>query len=140
MASKAGIKQAVPFFWVTDMARSLRFYVDGLGCVMKNQWTPRGTIEWCWLDLGGASLMLQEYREGRRPEGALGLGLSICFTCADALAYYRELSGRGIAATEPFVGNNMWVTDVTDPDGYRLFFESETDVAEETKLSELVGK
>jgi hypothetical protein len=30
----------------------------------------------------------------------------------------------------------MWVTSLTDPDGYRLFFESDTDVPEETKLSE----
>lgn len=44
---------------------------------------------------------------------------------------------RGIEASEPQVGNNMWVTGLTDPDGYRLFFESATDVPEETKLSEL---
>ena len=30
------------------------------------------------------------------------------------------------------VGNGMWVTEVTDPDGYNLSFQSATDVAEET--------
>jgi hypothetical protein len=30
----------------------------------------------------------------------------------------------------------MWVTGVTDPDGYRLFFESPTDAAEETRLAD----
>ena len=39
-------------------------------------------------------------------------------------------------ASEPFVGNNMWVTGLTDPDGYKLYFESPTDVPEETKYSE----
>ena len=34
----------------------------------------------------------------------------------------------------------MWVTELQDPDGYRLLFESATDVAEETKLSELPGR
>jgi hypothetical protein len=32
----------------------------------------------------------------------------------------------------PFVGNDLWVTSLTDPDGYRLEFESPTDVPEET--------
>jgi lactoylglutathione lyase len=30
----------------------------------------------------------------------------------------------------------MWVTSVSDPDGYRIEFESYTDVPEETVLSE----
>jgi hypothetical protein len=130
------VTQAVPFFGVTNMERSLRFYLDGLGFVMKNKWTPRGTIEWCWLDLGAASIMLQEFREGRQPEGTLGAGMSICFTCADAVAYYRDLLARGVTASEPFVGNQMWVTEVTDPDGYKLFFESPTDAPEEMSLSQ----
>jgi hypothetical protein len=37
---------------------------------------------------------------------------------------------------EPFVGNHMWVVSFTDPDGYRLDFESQTDVPEETKYSD----
>jgi lactoylglutathione lyase len=34
------------------------------------------------------------------------------------------------------VGNKLWVTTVTDPDGYKLFFNSPTDVPEETLYSE----
>jgi len=30
----------------------------------------------------------------------------------------------------------MWVTSVSDPDGYRIEFESYTDVPEETVLSD----
>ena len=60
----------------------------------------------------------------------------IHFLCRDALAVYRDLRARGIAAKRPFVGNAMWVVSVTDPDGYRLDFESSTDVPEETVLSE----
>ena len=30
----------------------------------------------------------------------------------------------------------MWVTSLADPDGYRLEFESLTDVAEDTQLAE----
>jgi hypothetical protein len=33
----------------------------------------------------------------------------------------------------------MWVTSVSDPDGYELYFESPTDVPEETVLSDQEG-
>ena len=55
--------------------------------------------------------------------------------CADALAIYHDLKSRGINASRPFVGNGLWVTSVSDPDGYRLEFESPTDVEEETVYS-----
>ena len=133
------VKQAVPFFNVTDIEASLRFYVNGLGFVLTNQWVPEGRVRWCWLQLGEAALMLQEYwRDGHRagaPVGPLGQGVSICFMCADALAIYHDLTARGISATRPFVGNGLWVTSVKDPDGYRLDFESPTEVPEETVYS-----
>jgi catechol 2,3-dioxygenase-like lactoylglutathione lyase family enzyme len=133
----ANLKQVVPFLGVTDMERSIRFYIDGLGFTMKHQWVPEGKLRWCWLTRGGASVMLQEYLEGRRPEGVLGQGMSLCFQCEDAVALYREFRSRSIDAREPFVGNAMWVTVLSDPDGYKLDFESVTDVPEDTKLSEV---
>jgi lactoylglutathione lyase len=136
------VRQAVPFFMVTDIEASLRFYVDGLGFAITNEWRPekaRGRIQWCWLQLGHAALMLQEYwkdgRPGGAPEGPLGQGVSVCFMCADAIAIYHDLVSRGIAAKRPFVGNSLWVTPVQDPDGYHLYFESATDAPEETVYS-----
>ena len=130
------VKQAVPFFMVTNIDASLRFYVDGLGFTLKNAWRPRGTIEWCLLELDDVALMLQEYREGRRPDGPLGQGVSICFMCADAIKIYKDLVARGVDAKRPFVGNGLWVTSVADPDGHRIDFESPTDATEETEYSE----
>ena len=70
------VKQAVPFFGVIHMESSLRFYVDGLGFKMKNYWIPDrsedhpdGKIRWCWLELGEAAIMLQEFRPGDSAEG-----------------------------------------------------------------------
>lgn len=138
-AVSPNVKQAVPFFGVTDIDASLRFYLDALGFTMTNHWAPEGRIRWCWLQLGEAGLMLQEYwRDGRRagaPDGPLGQGVSICFMCEDALAIYHDLTSRGILASRPFVGNGLWVASVQDPDGYRLEFESPTDVAEDTIYS-----
>jgi hypothetical protein len=138
---ESNVRQAVPFFWVTDMAASLRFYVDGLGGRIVLTWTPRGSIEWCSIKLGDAALMLQEYRRdpghhAPPPSGPHGVGVSICFMCRDALAIYHDARARGLSPREPFVGNGLWVTSFVDPDGYRVDFESPTDVAEDTTLTE----
>lgn len=138
--TETNVQQAVPFFNVKNIEESIRFYIDGLGFEMTYRWIDEGKLRWCWLKHGGAALMLQEYRtEGHdswTPEGKVGIGVSIYFICKDALAIYREVIERGIQATRPFVGNSMWVTSITDPDGYKIFFESYTDAAEETVYSE----
>jgi hypothetical protein len=38
--------------------------------------------------------------------------------CADAIAIYHEAVARGLVASRPFVGNGLWVTSLTDPDGH----------------------
>ena len=134
------VKQAVPFFGVSSMEASLRFYVDGLGFVMTKKWIDEGKLRWCWLEIGDAALMLQEFRkEGHdswKPTCKVGEGVSVCFMCEDALAIYHEATARGIKVRQiPFVGNGLWVVSFSDPDGYRIDFESPTDVPEETEYS-----
>ena len=142
--ASANVKQAVPFFGVTSMENSLRFYVDGLGFKMKHWWIPErtednpdGRIRWCWLEHGNAAVMLQEFLPRHRPQETLGTGASVCFMCQDALALYREFRSRGIQTCKrPFVGNHLWVVPLSDPDGYRIDFESPTDAPEESELEE----
>lgn len=138
--TKQNIKQAVPFFMISNMETSLQFYMDGLGFRMMNKWIPRDRIEWCWLQREGAAIMLQEIRKdephAKKFEGKLGEGVSICFQCEDALELYDEFISKKVEVSEPFVGNNMWDVALSDPDGYRLHFESDTDVPEGTKYSE----
>lgn len=134
------VRQAVPFFAVSSIEASIRYYVDGLGFELTKRWIDEGVLRWCWLQHGGAALMLQEFRgegpDSRVPRGRVGEGVSICFVCRDALAIYHAVTARGIEASRPLVGNGMWVTSLRDPDGYRLEFESPTDVPEETLYSE----
>lgn len=141
--TETNVKQAVPLFAVSNIEASLRFYVDGLGFRKSNEWIKDGKLCWCWLELGGAALMLQEFpTEGHdswMPEGKVGEGVTIFFICEDALAIYREITARGIQASKPFVGNGMWVTSLSDPDGYWIEFESYTDVSEGTEFSEQEG-
>lgn len=133
---EVNVQQAVPFFNVSDMERSLRFYQDGLGFTMKRKWIDEGKLRWCWLELGTAALMLQEYRTEWKPEGKMGVGVSVCFMCRDALSIYHDSRSRGLEPQRPFVGNALWVVNFTDPDGYKVSFESPTDVPEETEYTE----
>jgi lactoylglutathione lyase len=139
----SNVKRVVPFFNVSDMERSLPYYLEGLGFRLTNKWVVDGKVRWCWLELGGAALMLQEFaREGHDswvPQGKPGEGVSLYFICEDAVALYDEFRSRGIDSSEPEVGNGMWVTALNDPDGYRILFESPTKEPEDTKLSELRG-
>jgi len=123
---------------VTNIESSLEFYVKGLGFEVKINWRPEGRIEWCWLERDGVALMLQEYRKEFLPKEKLGQGVSICFMCKDSLALYKEFLQTGLSPQEPFVGNNLWVVNLVDPDGYKISFESPTDVPEETMYSKWI--
>ena len=104
---RANLAEAVPFFSVTNIDASLRFYVDGLGFEITRRWTPRGRIEWCWLQRGSVALMLQEYRPGRRPEGALGLGVSIPYIQqigVDNIQQYRQPMLKRLQQEMPRLG------------------------------------
>jgi catechol 2,3-dioxygenase-like lactoylglutathione lyase family enzyme len=128
------VKEVVPVLSVSSMEQSIRFYIDGLGFAFRIKWEPEGKLRWCWLTLGGASLMLQESSNKTPP---IPGGINLTFMCDDAIALYNQY--RALGASEPEVGNGLWVTQVADPDGYKLFFESPTDVAEDTKLSDVAS-
>jgi hypothetical protein len=44
-AELPNVSEAVPFFMVTDIEASLRFYIDGLGFVIKHAWRPDASLE-----------------------------------------------------------------------------------------------
>jgi catechol 2,3-dioxygenase-like lactoylglutathione lyase family enzyme len=151
-ANGANVHMTVPLFNVTDMAAAREFYIGGLGFRQKLAWTPddSNAMRWCWLELEGVAVMLQQFWREDGPDSAkpdlaknggweegqpLGAGMTICFICKDALAVRREALSRGLAPSQaPFVGNGLWVVSYTDPDGYRLDFESPTDVEEGTEF------
>jgi catechol 2,3-dioxygenase-like lactoylglutathione lyase family enzyme len=140
--TQPNIGEVVPFLRVADMAASIHFYVGGLGARIAARWEPEGELRWCRLELGGSALMLQTFGPGLRERASvnqLGLGVSLAFQCSDAVALYHDLRSRGVEASEPIVGNGLWNTSVTDPDGYVLEFASPTEIPEETRLSDVAG-
>ena len=51
---KPNVREAVPFFNVTDMPASLHFYANGLGFRVTHVWAPDDpkVIRWCRLQHG----------------------------------------------------------------------------------------
>lgn len=125
---------------VKNIDSSIKFYVSGLGFSMTESWVVQGKLKWCWLAIDNAALMLQEINseagDANLQEGKAGDGAEVFFICEDALAIYDQIVLNGILPSEPFVGNKMWVVSLQDPDGYKISFESFTDVPEETKYSQ----
>ncbi len=119
------VQQTVPFLWVSDIEASLRFYLDALGFEMIRRWDKGGRLRWCWLQHGGAALMLQVDHDHKSLDHR-GIGVQLYFICEDADIVYRQASARGVDASEPDVGNGMLYTNVVDPDGYALTFQSPT--------------
>jgi len=70
------VRDVVPFLNVSSMERSLGYYLDGLGFKIKTKRVVDGRVRWCWLEMGGAPLMLQEFaKEGHdswAPRGKVG--------------------------------------------------------------------
>ena len=122
------LERTVPLLMVSEIERSREFYCDGLGFDIANKWEPDGILAWCWVEQGGAALMLQQAGDEDPPPETCGKGVTFYFICDDADVVYGELQSRGVQATKPavaFYGMNQ--TFVTDPDGYRLCFENQTD-------------
>ena len=90
------VNEVVPFFAVADMRASLEFYVKGLGFKIEGKWEDEGILRWCRLQIGGAGLMLQQFRteghDAKQFSDNKGEGASLCFFCDDAVQYYREIT------------------------------------------------
>lgn len=91
MEAKQNIKETIPFLLVSDMQRSLAFYVNGLGFEIQYQWVPADRIVWCKLRNGSGTLMLQEHHQMTNGimegQGKVGIGMSIYFFLRKRVKY-----------------------------------------------------
>ena len=103
-----------PVFFVADVNRALRFYVDMLGFVKKwHSGDGAGTV--CQVDRGECEIILCE-DAARRDRGRLFIELT-----ADGLAdLRREIDERSVPSKETWWGYDS--IQIDDPDGNELLF------------------
>lgn len=97
---------------VTDMARAVAFYRDGLGL-------PGGELTsdfWTEFEVGGTTFGVGTFEQLGTPGTAQSLALEV----DDIAAARTELRGRGIEMSEPHELPNCWLAVLEDPDGNRI--------------------
>jgi catechol 2,3-dioxygenase-like lactoylglutathione lyase family enzyme len=125
----------VPEFAVSDWRASKHFYCETLGFTCLYERPEEG---FCYLDLGGAELMIDQIGTGRTFDNGylpqsypFGKGLNLQIRVAEVEPLVRALAKANIPLFLPLedrwyrkdegeVGNRQFV--VADPDGYLLRF------------------
>jgi glyoxylase I family protein len=124
----AQVRDLIPLLFVQNLEQSVHFYCETLGFELAESWAPDGTLGWCRVKRGGASVMLQLACEEDGPPEGRGRGVGFYFLCDDANRLYEELDAKGFDVDPPrvaFYGMNQLY--LRDPDGYELCFQNPTD-------------
>ncbi len=116
------LRTAVPSFTVNDLARSLAWYCDVLGCVVKDRWEYEGTLRGAELGAGDVVFMIgqDDWQKGRDRVKGEGFRL-YCSTDQDVDHLAGQIKARGgTLVVEPRDEWGMRVFAVEDPDGFKI--------------------
>lgn len=121
----AGVRAVWPLLFVQDLEPSIRFFRDRLGFTVVGQADDDGTVYWCRLERGAASIMLQQADAEDGPAEGRGRGVGLFFVCDDVDDLYGEFIRRGLALAPPALADyGMKQVFVPEPNGYHVCFES----------------
>ena len=138
MSDPGNVRRIWPLLWVVDLEQSLSFWIDRLGFTLVGANGEAGVRDWCRVERGGASVMLQQSACGPGPgelrdggdataEEAEVESLTLYFVCDDVDALRADLIARGLDLPDPWVAPyGMKQLRIPDPDGYEIWFESPT--------------
>jgi uncharacterized glyoxalase superfamily protein PhnB len=122
------LRSAGPSFTVNDVEKSLAWYRDVLGFVVKHRWEHEGKLAGVEMAAGGVIFMLgqDDWKKGR--DRAKGEGVRIyCSTVQDVDELASRIKARGGTLTqEP--RDEPWGTRdfaLADPDGYKITIGAE---------------
>ena len=123
---------ARPVLHVTDVAASLRFYVNMLGFTSPWRHDEEGRARVAQVDRQGCALILADTWPEKIGKGLIFISLNVESATYEAevaaLDKLRaELEAKGIPAKEGSWGYRLLVVD--DPDGNQLFFNYPNDIA-----------
>jgi catechol 2,3-dioxygenase-like lactoylglutathione lyase family enzyme len=104
--------------YVSDLGRSLRFYIETLGFKLVERFGD----EWASVDAGdGLVLGLHPAREGGPKPGALG-SIQVGFNATTPIAeVVMVLENRGVVFRGPIKDDGVKLAFFSDPDGNALY-------------------
>jgi catechol 2,3-dioxygenase-like lactoylglutathione lyase family enzyme len=116
------MRSAAPGFTVNDIEKSLAWYRDVMGFVVKERWENEGKLAGLEMVAGDVSFFLtqDDWKKGR--DRAKGEGFRIyCTTAQDVDALARQIKARGgTLDREPSDEMGTRNFAVVDPDGYKI--------------------
>ena len=117
------LKSVAPSFTVSDLQKSITWYQDVLGCVVKERWESDGKLMGVELAAGDVIVMLSQddWKKGRDRVKGEGFRL-FCDTSQDVDRLADQIKARGgTLAEEP--KDQEWgarTLGVEDPDGFKI--------------------
>ncbi|HWW62071.1 MAG TPA: VOC family protein [Thermoanaerobaculia bacterium] len=117
------LKSAAPGFTVNDLDKSLSFYTDILGCIVKERWEMEGKLMGVEVAAGNVTFMLgqDDWKKGR--DRVKGVGVRIfCETDqnVDELADRIKAAGGTLTDEPKDQPWGMRAFSLEDPDGYKI--------------------
>ena len=107
---------ARPVLFVTDIERSVEFYVRQLGFTQSWRYEDEGKARVAQVDRQGCELILSSQWPGKVGKGLMFISLDV--GVLDSLR--TELEGRGLDVKDGQWGYRLMV--IVDPDGNELYF------------------
>jgi uncharacterized glyoxalase superfamily protein PhnB len=122
------LRSAAAGFTVNDIEKSVAFYRDILGFIVKERWEENGKLLGVEMVAGGVSFMLgqDDWKKGR--DRVKGEGFRIyCTTVQDVDALAAQIKSRGGQLLEEPKTQSWGTRDfaVADPDGFKITFSSD---------------
>ena len=121
------LRSVHPGFTVNDIHRSVKWYTEVLGFVLKEPWMMDGKMTGAEVRAGTTSLYLgqDDFKKGRDRVKGVGVRL-YCNTAQDLDQLARDIKARG-GTLDHDPQTQPWGTrdfGITDPDGYKITIAS----------------
>jgi uncharacterized glyoxalase superfamily protein PhnB len=122
------LRGAAPSFTVNDVEKSLAWYRDVLGFVVKDRWEHDGKLAGVELAAGGVTFMLgqDDWKKGKNRVKGEGFRI-FCTTAQDVDELAERIKGRGGKLDQEPRDEPWGVRDfaVVDPDGFKITISTE---------------
>ncbi len=117
------LQSVAPSFTVNDVARSLAWYCDVLGCIVKERWEHDGLLAGAELLAGTVSFYLGQDDGKKGRERKKGEGFRVyCTTGQDVDQLAAAIKARGGLLDQEPTDQSWGVRDfaLSDPDGFKI--------------------